>query len=392
MHLKYHMSTDFLQLDSLLTEEEKLLKNEAQKFSQEKLLPGIETHFEQATFPDHIVKLLGDNGYLGCFIPEQYGGLGSSYATYGIICQELEKVDSGVRSFCSVQSSLVMFPIWKFGSEEQKSFWLPKLAKGEKIGCFGLTEPDYGSNPSGMLTRSKKTKDGYILNGSKRWITNANIADVCIVWAKNEENEIEGYLIEKGAPGLKQEKMNRKMSLRASHTGELIFEDCKIPLENKLPLAKGLKSPLSCLDSARFGIIWGVLGAALSCYECALSYAKDRKQFNKPIASHQLVQSKLVMMLTEITKGQLLALQIARLRDQGKGHFTHVSMGKMNNVKIALEIARTARDILGANGISTEYPIIRHMLNLESVNTYEGTEDIHRLILGKEITGISAIE
>lgn len=386
------MNSDFLKLDTILTEEEKLLKSEAFKFSQEKLLPGIDHHFDNATFPDHIVKLLGENGYLGSFIPEEYGGLGSSYTTYGIICQELEKVDSGVRSFCSVQSSLVMFPIWKYGSEEQKSYWLPLLAKGEKIGCFGLTEPDYGSNPAGMLTRAKKTNEGYVLNGSKRWITNANIADICVVWAKNDADEVEGFLIEKGTEGLTQEKMDRKMSLRASHTGELIFQDCKIPEKNKLPLAKGLKSPLSCLDSARFGIVWGAVGAAIACYECALSYAKERTQFNKPIASHQLVQSKLVWMLTEITKAQLLALQIARLRDSGHGHFTHVSMGKMNNVKIALEIARTARDILGANGISTEYPIIRHMLNLESVNTYEGTEDIHRLILGKEITGISAIE
>ena len=383
---------DFLQLDSLLSEEEKIIKNEVRKFSQEKLAPGIDKHFEDATFPNQIVKELGSNGYLGSFIPEEYGGLGSTYTNYGIICEELERIDSGIRSFCSVQTSLVMFPIWKFGSEEQKKKWLPLLASGEKIGCFGLTEPDYGSNPGGMLTRAKKSGDSYIINGGKRWITNANIADICVVWAKDESGEVNGYLIEKDSPGLNQIKMEKKMSLRASHTGELIFEDCKIPLDNKLPNAKGLKSPLQCLDSARFGIIWGALGAASSCYECALDYAKNRSQFSKPIASHQLVQSKLVWMLTEITKGKLLAIQIAKLRDQGQGHFTHVSMGKMNNVRMALDVARTARDILGANGISTEYPVVRHMLNLESVNTYEGTEDIHRLILGKEITGISAIE
>lgn len=383
---------DFLKFDSLLSDEEKIIKDSLKKLCSEKLAPGIEKHFEESTFPSDLPQILGSNGYLGSFIPEQYGGSNLSYTSYGIICQELEYIDSGIRSFCSVQSSLVMFPIWKFGSEEQKTKWLPQLATAEKIGCFGLTEPDYGSNPGGMLTRAKKIGNEYVLNGTKRWITNANIADICVVWAKDENDEVCGFLVEKGAPGLIQKKMEHKMSLRASHTGELIFEDCKIPLENKLPNAKGLKSPLLCLDSARFGIVWGVLGAAISCYNCALDYAKDRSQFNKPIASHQLVQSKLVTMLTEITKGQFLALQIARLRDKGEGHFSHVSMGKMNNVRIALDIARSARDILGANGISTEYPVIRHMLNLESVVTYEGTEDIHRLILGKEITGISAIE
>ena len=383
---------DFLNIASLLSEEEKIIKDAVQKLCTDKLARGIEKHFEDSTFPDDLPKVLGQNGYLGSFIPEEYGGSNLSYTSYGLICQELERIDSGIRSFCSVQSSLVMFPIWKFGSESQKKKWLPLLASGNKIGCFGLTEPDYGSNPSGMLTRAKKVGNEYVLNGTKRWITNANIADICVVWAKDESNEIMGFLVETKTPGLTQQKMDHKMSLRASHTGELILEDCKIPLENKLPNAKGLKSPLQCLDSARFGIIWGVLGAAMSCYDCALDYAKQRSQFSKPIASHQLVQSKLVWMLTEITKGQLLALQIARLRDKGEGNFTHVSMGKMNNVRIALDIARTARDILGANGISTEYPVIRHMLNLESVNTYEGTEDIHRLILGKEITGISAFE
>jgi len=383
---------DFLKIDTLLTEEENLIKASTEKFCNSKTFSGIEKHFEESTFPKDLPKLLGQNGYLGSFIPESFGGAGLSYTAYGIICEQLEKIDSGVRSFCSVQSSLVMFPIFKFGSEEQKLKWLPLLANGEAVGCFGLTEPDHGSNPSGMLTTAKKDGDSYLLNGTKRWITNGNIADVCIIWAKDENKKIAGFLVEKDTPGLEQKTMHHKMSLRASETGELIFDNCRIPASNKLPNADGLKSPLLCLDSARFGIIWGVLGAATSCYECALDYAKNRSQFSKPIASHQLVQSKLVDMLTEITKGKLLALQIARLRDSGKGHFSHVSMGKMNNVRIALNIARTARDILGANGISTEYPVIRHMLNLESVVTYEGTEDIHRLIIGKEITGISAIE
>lgn len=384
--------TDFLNIDASLSDEERLIRDSVRKFVDSKVIPTIGSHFDNHTFPDNLVRELGKQGFLGSFLPTQYGGSEASYVSYGLLCQELERGDSGVRSFCSVQSSLVMFPIWKFGSEEQRMKWLPKLAAGEAIGCFGLTEPDFGSNPSGMLTRAKKDGDSYILNGTKRWITNANIADVCVVWAKEDDGEIYGFLVEKGTPGLSQVEIKKKMSLRASHTGELIMENCRIPAANKLPNAKGLGSPLKCLDSARFGIIWGVLGAAMACYECAVSYAKDRVQFSKPIAGYQLVQAKLVNMLTEITKGQLLALQIGRLRDEGKGQFVHVSMGKMNNTKIALEAARVARDILGANGITTEYPVIRHMLNLESVVTYEGTEDIHRLILGREITGLSALE
>ena len=383
---------DILNTDSLLSEEEKILKNSTKKFVEKNILPKISTHFNNGTFPNELPKLLGKNGYLGSFIPEEYGGTGSSYTNYGIICEQLEYGDSGVRSFCSVQSSLVMFPIWKFGSEEQKKKWLPKLASGEKIGCFGLTEPDFGSNPAGMITRAKKEKNHYILNGTKRWITNANIADICVVWAKEESGDVSGFLIEKDTPGLKQVEIKNKFSLRASHTGELIIENCKIPVQNRLENAKGLKSPLLCLDSARFGIIWGSIGAATACYESALNYAKDRTQFSKPIAAYQLVQKKLVSMITEIEKAKLLAIQVSRQRDLGKGKFAQVSMGKMNNVSIALNIARQARDILGANGISTEYPVIRHMLNLESVNTYEGTEDIHRLIIGKEITGHSAFD
>jgi len=384
--------SDFLNIEASLSDDERIVQGSTRKFVDDKIIPVIDRHFEAHTFPENLVKELGTQGFLGPFVPAEYGGSDSSYVQYGLICQELERGDSGVRSFCSVQSSLVMFPIWKYGSEEQKKKWLPRLAKGEAIGCFGLTEPDFGSDPGGMITKATKAADGYILNGTKRWITNADIADICVVWAKDESGEVAGFLIEKGTVGLSQVEIKRKMSLRASHTGELILENCKIPLDNKLPTAKGLKAPLSCLDSARFGIIWGAVGAAMACYDTAVSYAKERIQFAKPIAGYQLVQSKLVWMLTEITKAQLLALQIGRLRDAGQGHYSHISMGKMNNVRVALDIARVARDILGANGITTEYPIIRHMLNLESVITYEGTEDIHRLILGREITGLAAFE
>ena len=312
---------DILNISSLLSDEERILRDSTRKFVDEKILPDIGKHFDQGTFPAELIPELGKCGFLGSFIPEEYGGSNSSYTNYGIICQELERGDSGVRSFCSVQSSLVIFPIWKFGSEEQKKKWLPLLTSGQKIGCFGLTEPDFGSNPSGMLTKAKKVGDSYILNGAKRWITNADIADICVVWAKDESGEVAGFLVEKGSPGLKQIEIERKFSLRASHTGELIFEDCKIPASNKLPNAKGLKSPLLCLDSARFGIIWGAVGAASACYDCAVEYAKERVQFSKPIAAYQLVQSKLVWMLTEISKAQLLALQISRQRDLGLGKF-----------------------------------------------------------------------
>lgn len=381
---------DFLDIDSMLSEEDRLIRDSTREFVEQEVLPDIEHHFEHQSFPADFVKKCADLRLLGPFIPEEYGGAGCSYIQYGLICQELERGDSGFRSFCSVQSSLVMFPIWKFGSEEQKKYWLPRLASGEAIGCFGLTEPDYGSDPGGMLTRAKKDGDSILLNGTKRWITNGDIADVCVVWAKDDEGVVRGYLVEKDTPGLTQIPIKRKFSLRASHTGELILEDCRIPASNILPLSRGLGSPLKCLDSARYGIAWGAVGAAMACYDSALNYAKERIQFSKPIASFQLVQSKLVWMLTEITKAQLLALQVGRLREQGKGRFPHVSMAKMNNVRIALDIAREARDILGANGITTEYPVIRHMLNLESVVTYEGTEDIHRLILGRDITGLAA--
>jgi glutaryl-CoA dehydrogenase len=383
---------DFLHIESELTESEVLVRNAARRFVKDKILPDIPRHFADATFPPTLMAELGKQGYLGVFIPEKYGGTGANYTTYGLICQELEGGDSGVRSAVSVQSSLVMFPIYHYGSEEQRVRWLPTLAEGTTIGCFGLTEPDFGSNPGGMKSRAIKKNDRYVLNGTKRWITNANIADFAIVWAKDENNEIGAYLVEKGTKGLTQREIKDKFSLRASHTGELILEDCQIPLENKLPKALGIKATLSCLDSARFGIIWGTLGAAIACYQSALSYTKERTQFSKPLAAYQLVQAKLVWMLSEITKGQLLALRIGRLRDSEKHHHSFTSLGKMNNSHIALECARIARDMLGANGISIEYPVIRHLLNLESVKTYEGTDDIHRLILGKEITGHSAFE
>jgi glutaryl-CoA dehydrogenase len=356
------------------------------------VLPIIDEYFDEAKFPAQLVPKMAELGLLGPMIDPQYGGGGASYVMYGLMMMELERGDSGIRSFSSVQSSLVMYPIEAFGSEDQKQRWLPKMAKGEAIGCFGLTEPDFGSNPSGMVTRAKKDGNEWILNGAKMWITNGSIADVAVVWAKTDDG-IRGFLVEKGTPGFTAPDIKRKMSLRASVTSELIFEDCRIPAENILPGSTiGIKAPLMCLNKARFGIAWGGLGAGMACYDASVKYAKERVQFSKPIAGYQLVQSKLTWMLTEITKGQLLALQCGRLFDQGKGKHYHVSMAKMNNVSIALQIARVARDIHGASGITLEYCPIRHMNNLESVNTYEGTEDIHKLIIGKEITGIAAFD
>lgn len=383
---------DFLRLNPEYTESEILFRESTRKFVDSRVLPSIKDYFDKAIFPVELIRELGEHGYFGMFIPEEYGGLDATYTTYGIVCQELERGDSGLRSAVSVQSSLVMFPIYSFGSEEQRRQWLPKLAKGLAVGCFGLTEPDFGSNPSGMRTRATKRGNDIVLNGTKRWITNANIADVSVVWAKDEAGEVGAYLIEKGTKGLTQREIKDKFSLRASHTGELILEDCVIPASSQLPGTDGVKSALQCLDSARFGIIWGVLGAAIACYECVRDYAAERVQFSRPLAGYQLVQAKLVWMLTEITKGQLLAKRIGELRDQKKSHHSFTSMGKMNNCHIALECARIGRDILGANGITTDYPVIRHMLNLESVKTYEGTDDIHRLILGKEITGLAAFD
>ncbi|MEE8201786.1 MAG: acyl-CoA dehydrogenase family protein [Candidatus Acidoferrales bacterium] len=383
---------DFLELDAQLSDDEKVVRASVRQWVEEKVKPIIEQHAQAATFPMQLVPEIGKLGYFGANL-KGYGCTEMSNVEYGLIMQELERGDSGLRSFVSVQSALVMWPIYAYGSEAQKEKWLPRLQKAEAIGCFGLTEPGFGSNPGGMLTTAKKDGDGYLLNGEKLWITNGSIADVALVWAKDESGEIGGYLVEKDAKGFKAWDVHDKYSLRASITSGLAMNDCRIPSCNKLPKAQGLKAALDCLTQARYGIGWGGLGAAMECYETALHYAKERKQFaNKPIASHQLVQEKLVWMLTEISKGQLLALQVGRLKDQGRARHYHISMLKKNNVWLALESARKARDILGANGITGDYPVFRHMVNLESVYTYEGTHDIHTLILGHHITGLPAYE
>jgi glutaryl-CoA dehydrogenase len=383
---------DFLNFDSLLNDEELLARKTARQFVDEAVIPIIEKHNREATFPAELVPRLGALGLFGANL-EGYGCAGMSNVAYGLVMQELERGDSGLRSFVSVQSALTMFPIHEFGTPAQKDKWLPLLQRGKAIGCFGLTEPQFGSNPSGMLTRAVRRGDRYVLNGEKMWITNGSIADVAVVWAKcqDEDDRIRGFLVEKGTKGFTSRDVHGKMSLRASVTSGLAMNDCEIPAENVLPGVKGLKGPLSCLTQARYGIGWGVIGAAMACYDTALQYAKTRKQFqDKPIASHQLVQDKLVFMITEISKAQLLALHIGKLKDHNHLDPAHISMLKMNNVSIAMETARKARDILGANGIVDDYCIMRHMANLESVSTYEGTHDIHRLVIGERITGIPA--
>jgi len=383
---------DFIELDSLLNEDEWLVRDTARRFIEENLIPIIELCNRDGRFPRELVKPMADLGFFGANL-KGYGCAGMSNVEYGLVMQELERGDSGVRSFVSVQSSLVMFPIYAFGSDEQKDKWLPAMAKGEKIGCFGLTEPDFGSNPSGMRTRAKKVGNEYVLNGEKMWITSGSIADVAVVWAKSEadKDRIRGFLVETNRPGFKASDVHGKWSLRASVTSGLSLQDVHIPAENVLPKSDGLKAPLMCLNQARFGIGFGAIGAAMACYDTALQYSKLRKQFrDQPIASHQLVQEKLAWMTTEITKAQLLALQVGRLKDAGKAAHQHISMAKRNNVWMALECARMARDILGGNGIADDYPVMRHMMNLESVKTYEGTHDIHALIIGENITGISA--
>jgi glutaryl-CoA dehydrogenase len=379
---------DFYNINDLLDEEERMVRDTIREFVDDKVLPIIEKHNREATFPMHLIGPIAELGILGATL-KGYGCAGLNNVAYGLIMQELERGDSGLRSFASVQGSLVMYPIYSFGSEEQKQQWLPELAAGRKIGCFGLTEPDFGSNPAGMLTKAVRDGSAWVLNGTKRWITNGSIADVAVVWARTEEG-IRGFLVEKGTKGFITMDQKGKWSLRASVTSELIMEDCRIPAENILPGSKGLASPLSCLNQARYGIGWGAVGAAMACYEEAVHYAKTRIQFDKPIASFQMIQEKLVYMLSEITKGQLLCLQLGRLKDQGKVSAQQVSLAKMNNVYHALEIARTARDILGASGITDEYQCGRHLCNLESVFTYEGTHNIHTLILGEWITGIPA--
>ena len=381
---------DFLDFDSLLSDEEKLARKSVRQFVDDEVLPIIVQHDREGTFPMNLVPAMAKLGLFGANL-KGYGCAEMSSVEYGLVTQELERGDSGLRSFASVQSALVMYPIYAFGSDAQKDKWLPPLHEGKAIGCFGLTEPQFGSNPGGMLTRAVKTGDSYVLNGEKMWITNGSIADVAVVWAKCEDEKVRGFLVEKGTPGFKAWMIHGKQSLRASVTSGLAMTDCKIPAANLLPGVQGLRGPLSCLDQARYGIGWGAIGAAMACYDTALSYAKQRKQFNdRPIASHQLVQEKLVWMITEITKAQFLALQVGRLKDQGRVHPSHISMLKMNNVWMARETARLAREILGANGIMDDYVIMRHMNNLESVYTYEGTHDIHKLVIGERITGISA--
>jgi glutaryl-CoA dehydrogenase len=380
---------DYLAVDTLLSEEELLVRNTVREFVEEKVIPIIEKHNRAGSFPMELIPQMGELGLMGPTLPTEYGGANMNNVSYGLMMQELERGDSGVRSFASVQSGLVMFPIHAYGTEEQKKKWLPPLAKGEKIGCFGLTEPDFGSNPGGMITRAVKTKDGYVLNGAKMWITNGTIADVAVVWAKLD-GVVHGFLVEKGTPGFSAPEMKGKHSLRASITSELIFQDVHVPEGNLLPGGKGLKLPLSCLSQARYGIAWGAVGAAMACYDSALNYAKTRIQFDKPIGSYQMTQEKLVFMLTEITKAQLVCLQLGRLKDAGKVRFQQISFAKRNNVYQALEIARLARTILGANGILDEYPVMRHAANLESVLTYEGTHEMHTLIVGEDITGIPA--
>lgn len=382
---------DYFDIEILLSEDEILVRNTVREFVDDQVIPIIEKHYHQEIFPIHLVPQLAKLGLLGITIPQKYGGAELNNVTYGLAMQELERGDSGIRSFVSVQSSLVMYPIFTFGSEEQKIYWLPKLAAGEAIGCFGLTEPDYGSNPGSMITRAEKVNGGYILNGSKMWITNGSIADVAVVWAKLD-GKINGFLIEKGMKGFSAPEMKGKHSLKASITSELILDNVFVPDQNYLPGTQGLKSPLMCLNQARYGIAWGVVGSMLACYDTALNYSKSRIQFGKPIASFQMTQEKLVYMLTEITKAQLLNLQLGRLKDANKLRFTQVSMAKRNNCEFALEIARMCREILGANGILNEYPIMRHSQNLESVKTYEGTHEMHTLIIGEDITGISAFE
>ena len=381
---------DYYEVEGLLSEEERMMRDVARAFADEQILPIVTQHFRQGTFPSGLIRKMGDLGFLGATL-QGYGCAGINNVAYGLIMQELERGDSGVRSFASVQGSLVMYPIHAFGSEAQKERWLPKLAAGEAVGCFGLTEPDFGSDPGSMATKAVSLGAEYVLNGTKLWITNGSIADLAVVWAKLD-GVVRGFLVERGTPGFTARDIHGKHSMRASVTSELSFQDCRVPADTLLPKTDGLRAPLSCLNQARYGIAWGAVGAAVACYRAALDYSRQRVQFNKPIASFQLVQQKLVHMLNEITKAQLLCLQLGRLKDAARVRHTQVSLAKRNNVAAALEIARLAREIHGANGIVDEYPVIRHMLNLESVFTYEGTHDIHTLILGRDITGISALE
>ena len=389
--MKY-IGPDFCNITSLLTDEELLIQKTANQFVAEEFNPIVNEYYEKGSFPLDLIPKMGELGFFGATLPKKYGGSEITSTAYGLIMQELEKGDSGLRSVCSVQGSLVMFPIYQYGTDEQKEKWLPLLASGKAIGCFGLTESNHGSDPAGMLTRAKRDGDDWIINGSKMWITNGSIADIAVVWARDEDNVIRGFLLEKGIDGFTSSNIHGKMSLRASITSELFMKDVRVSDANRLPNIEGLKGPLSCLTQARYSIAWGVIGAAIDCYEVALSYSKDRKQFSKPIAGFQLTQQKLVYMIEEITKAQLLALQLARLKDSGDLDFSHISLGKKNNVAIARKCAQLGREILGGNGIMDDYPMMRHMMNLETVYTYEGTHEIHTLIIGQKITDIPAFE
>jgi glutaryl-CoA dehydrogenase len=383
---------DYYNLDELLSEEHKLVRDAARQWVKRDITPIIEEFAQKAEFPQQIIGGLAEIGAFGPYIPVEYGGAGLDQISYGLIMQEIERGDSGVRSTASVQSSLVMYPIFAYGTEEQRKKYLPKLATGEHMGCFGLTEPDHGSNPSGMVTNFKDKGDYYLLNGAKLWISNSPFADIAIVWAKNEEGRIHGLIVERGMEGFSTPETHNKWSLRASATGELIFDNVKVPKENLLPGKNGLGAPLGCLDSARYGIAWGAIGAAMDCYDTALRYAKERIQFGKPIAATQLQQKKLAEMITEITKAQLLAFRLGQLKNEGRATTAQISMAKRNNVEMAIKIAREARQVLGGMGITGEYSIMRHMMNLESVITYEGTHDIHLLITGADITGHNAFK
>ncbi|MDG1900372.1 MAG: acyl-CoA dehydrogenase family protein [Candidatus Marinimicrobia bacterium] len=389
--MKY-IGPDFCNITSLLTDEELLIQKTANQFVAEEFNPIVNEYYEKGSFPLDLIPKMGELGFFGATLPKKYGGSEITSTAYGLIMQELEKGDSGLRSVCSVQGSLVMFPIYQYGTDEQKEKWLPLLAAGKAVGCFGLTESNHGSDPAGMLTRAKRDGDDWIINGSKMWITNGSIADIAVVWARDEDDVIRGFLLEKGMDGFTSSNIHGKMSLRASITSELFMKDVRVSDANRLPNIEGLKGPLSCLTQARYSIAWGVIGAAVDCYEVALSYSKDRKQFSKPIAGFQLTQQKLVYMIEEITKAQLLALQLARLKDSGDLDFSHISLGKKNNVAIARKCAQLGREILGGNGIMDDYPMMRHMMNLETVYTYEGTHEIHTLILGQKITDIPAFE
>ncbi|MFZ1323058.1 MAG: acyl-CoA dehydrogenase family protein [Ignavibacteria bacterium] len=384
-----YKSLDYFGIDEMLTDEERSIRDTVRDFVNEEVLPIIEEYNQKMDFPKQLIPKMAELGIFGPTLPPEYGGMGINNVAYGLIMQELERGDSGVRSFASVQSGLVMYPIYTFGSEEQRKKYLPKLASAEMIGCFGLTEPDYGSNPGGMITKAEKVDGGYILNGAKMWITNGTVADVAVVWAKLD-GKVKGFLVDKGTKGFSAPEMKGKLSLRASITSELVFEDCFIPDENLLPESGGLKSPLMCLTQARYGIAWGVIGLANECYSTVLNYSLSRIQFDKPIAAFQLTQEKLAYMVTEITKAQLLCYQLAKLKDSGKMRPQQVSLAKRNNCEIAKTIASMAREMLGANGILDEYPVMRHQNNIESVKTYEGTHEMHTLIIGEDVTGIAA--